>query len=1048
MRSSIAYRVIIAVCIFSAVLTVMLTAYRLYGDYRSKLAAIDDSVRSIELTTLQSLSQDLWVMDMEQLSIHLRGLLNIHHMEYVKIQSGSGDLVSAGTLRSRETIHREIPVTYRDDGRTVTIGALHVNFSLDDIQKELWTSGYSLLFTQFVQIFLVALFILIIVRHLITRHLSAMAQHVTRLEAGNLNETLVLPDRGGPEKDEDELDRVASSLNAMRRKLKNSFDALKLNEDRLEALLKMSRMKMTTEEDLAWYALEEGIRLTRSRIGYLHFIDDGKAPYFSLWSDSVHPAYATARVSRSFEEQAELWAGAADGKKPVIQNDCQGIEAHGSDGAGRLPFLRHMSVPVIDDDRVVAVAGVGNKSDPYDETDILQLTIFMNNMWVLLKEKRTGSALKQSEHAYRTLAENLPCLVYRLYLEENNRIRFFNSMCEPITGYREPGIAAGTMLPLGRLIPAAQRDDALRAVTRAVEERRPFSVEYDISHRDGGIRRLSDQGMPVTGANGEPLHIDGVIFDITERTRSEENLRRSQEFIRNILDTVDEGFIVIDPGYRIITANKAYCAQTGHRIEDVIGRACYEISHGSPVPCHDAGRACAVRETFLTGKPSSGMHEHCGEGGRTIFVEVKSFPLKDRTGAVVSAIEIVNDVTERRRLEDQFRQSQKMEAVGLLAGGIAHDFNNILSAIIGYGNLLTMKMQSDDPLAMYVEQILQASGRAAGLTQSLLAFSRKQLINPKPVDLNGIIRNLEKLLGRVISEDIDFTSSLHPRALMVLADSGQIEQILMNLTTNARDAMPDGGMLLIRTEPALIDEQFIKTAGFGTPGAYALLSVTDSGVGMNEETRKRIFEPFFTTKAPGRGTGLGLSTVYGAVRQNNGHITVFSEPGKGTSFKIYFPILNTKTEQDSAPAASAARGGTETVLIAEDDDTLRNLTSLVLREYGYRTIEAKDGLDALRKFEENRDTVKLLILDVIMPKKDGKVVYNEVLSMKPDMKALFISGYTAKVLHSKGIVDEAIHFMAKPVEPVLLAKKVRAILDDGAHPGCCAGSPAPFAATC
>ncbi len=1046
MRSSIAYRVIIAVCIFSAGLTMISTAFRLYGDYRTNILSIEESIHNIEVTTLQSISQDLWMMDTEQLNIHLAGLLNIPHMEHVKIQSGSKDLVAAGILHSKKTIHREIPVVYNDDGKAIDIGTLHVNFSLTDIQKELWQAGYSHLLTQSVQIFLIALFILIIVRHMITRHLSVMANHVARLDAGNLEETLTLPERRG---DEDELDRVASSLNAMSRKLKSSFDTLKLNEERLEALLIMSRMKMTTEKDLGRYALEEAIRLTRSRIGYLHFLNnDERTIQSSFWSDDVHPACATACVSPNFPEQVDLWTVTASSKKPVVNNDYQGCAEKRGRFAEHLPVLRHMSVPVVDDDKIVAVAGVGNKSDPYDESDVLQLSIFMNNLWVLIKERRTGSALKQSEYAYRTLAENLPGLVYRLFVREKNGFRFFNTMGESITGFREDEMTVGAMLPLERLIAADQRKSVLDSVARAVQERKPFSVEYDIIHRDGGIRHVIDQGMPVMGPDGNPLFIDGVIFDITDRKHSEETLRKSQEFIKNILDTVDEGFIVVDPGYRILTANKAYCAQTKRGIADVIGRTCYQVSHGSAVPCHDAGQQCAVRETFLTGKPSAAIHEHRDGDGRAFFVEIKSFPLKDHTGSVVSAIEIVNDVTDKRRLEEQFRQSQKMEAVGMLAGGVAHDFNNILSAIIGYGNLLTMKMQADDPLTMYVEQILQASGRAANLTQSLLAFSRKQLINPRPVDLNGIIRNLEKLLGRVISEEIDLTSSLHPQPLMVLADSGQIEQVLMNLTTNARDAMPNGGMLLIRTETGVIDEQFIKTFGFGTEGTYALLSVTDSGVGMNDDTKKRIFEPFFTTKAQGRGTGLGLSMVYGAVKQNNGHITVYSEPGKGTSFKIYFPLLNNEPSQDAVPAATAARGGTETVLIAEDDDTLRNLTSLVLKEYGYTTIEAKDGLEALRRYQENRDAIKLLILDVIMPKKDGKVVYHEVLRMKPDMKVLFISGYTANVLHSKGILDEEIHFLAKPVEPVALAKKVRTILDDGTHPGHLSGASTPCAVTC
>ena len=348
-------------------------------------------------------------------------------------------------------------------------------------------------------------------------------------------------------------------------------------------------------------------------------------------------------------------------------------------------------------------------------------------------------------------------------------------------------------------------------------------------------------------------------------------------------------------------------------------------------------------------------------------------------GAVLDITDQKLAEVEREKLQSQLLQSQKMESIGQLAGGIAHDFNNMLAAIVGYGNLIHMHMKDDDPSRVHIEQVLTAAERAASLTQSLLAFSRKQVINPKDMDLNDAIRKVEKLLSRIIGEDIALTTSLHNEALTIYADASQIEQILMNLATNARDAMPKGGRLIIGTERVVLDDEYVRRHGYGSPGVYAVLSVNDSGEGMDERTRQKIFEPFFTTKELGRGTGLGLAIVYGIVKQNNGYINVYSEVGTGTTFKIYFPFVGAPTGEDRHPGAQQPlRRGTETILLAEDNETVRLLNRNVLQEFGYTVIEAVDGKEALQKFREHRDRISLFILDVIMPKKNGKEVFEEM----------------------------------------------------------------------
>jgi len=531
----------------------------------------------------------------------------------------------------------------------------------------------------------------------------------------------------------------------------------------------------------------------------------------------------------------------------------------------------------------------------------------------------------------------------------------------------------------------------------------------------------------ISGINKELLR------NISERKKAEKALEKSKALNESILETVDEGFIVIDADYRIVSANKAYLAQVKLPFEQVFGKLCYEISHHIPRPCHEAGEDCAVRRTFDTGIAHTAVHRHKDTKGGLVMVEIKSYPIKDESGNVTSVIEVVNNITEKMNLEARVSHSQKMEAVGHLAGGVAHDFNNILTAIIGYGNLAKRKMAADDKARYDLEQILDSADRAANLTRGLLAFSRKQIISPRPANVNDIVKNIEKLILRLIGEDIVSQILLTDKTLPVLADSSQIEQILMNLATNARDAMPEGGSLTIRTEPVVLDDAFIKVHGYGKKGAYVLLSVQDSGRGMDENTKGSIFEPFFTTKEIGRGTGLGLSIVYGIVKQHNGYIECESEQGKGTTFKIYLPVVSgypaNRAREDAAhhPAAS----GTETVLLAEDDVQVRTLMREMLTQHGYKVVEAADGQEAIARFKERQGAIHLLLLDVLMPGKSGKAVYDEIRKDGHAVKTIFTSGYNTDIIHKKGILEDGLHFISKPVSPALLLQKIREVLDRG-----------------
>ena len=411
--------------------------------------------------------------------------------------------------------------------------------------------------------------------------------------------------------------------------------------------------------------------------------------------------------------------------------------------------------------------------------------------------------------------------------------------------------------------------------------------------------------------------------------------------------------------------------------------------------------------------------------------------VRDKEGNPLELIGCWVDITERRvmeeeqeKLREQLYHVQKLESIGTLAGGVAHDFNNILAIIVGYGNLLEKNIGKDNPSRFYVQKILKSSEKATSLVQGLLAFSRKQGSCQKSVVINKILIQVKNLLPRLIGEDIVLDIMLTDKECVVMADIGQIEQVLMNLATNARDAMPNGGKLTIRVDIVELSSEFIRTHGYGEIGTYALMSVSDTGIGMDNETQKRIFEPFFTTKEVGKGTGLGLSIVYGIIKQHGGYITVESEPGNGATFRIYLPVIKSIDEERKPTSLPVCLNGTETILIAEDEVEVRNLTKLLLEEAGYKVVEAVDGGNAIHKFMENKDDVSLLLLDVVLPSKSGREVYNEIRKIRPGIKALFMSGYSEGVINKRIILQEGLNFISKPFSQTMLLKKVREILDN------------------
>jgi two-component system cell cycle sensor histidine kinase/response regulator CckA len=569
----------------------------------------------------------------------------------------------------------------------------------------------------------------------------------------------------------------------------------------------------------------------------------------------------------------------------------------------------------------------------------------------------------------------------------------------------------------------------------------PDEITYgELEFKDGTV--LERYSGPVIGEDGERYGTVIRYRDITERKRSEEALRISQSRLAEAMDLANIVYWEVDPADNAYIFNDPFYAFYGTTAEKEGGyRMSREEYFKRFVHPDDRSNISPIVAQRMSTADLEILHdiEHriIRRDGEVRRILVRSRAVKGKSGRIIKRYGANQDITQRKQseeekthLESQLLQSQKMEAIGTLAGGIAHDFNNVLTVIRGFSSLLRMDMGENDPKKAYIDQILSSSEKAAQLTRGLLAFSRKQQISLKPLDINSTIKVTAKLLKTLLTEDIELKTKLSEETAIVMADASQMDQILFNLATNARDAMPHGGAFVVEAEIVELDDDFIRIHGYGESGNYALLCVSDTGIGMDEATKSKIFDPFFTTKEVGRGTGLGLSTVYGIVKQHNGYITVYSKPGKGTTFHIYLPLINQIINEEKE-AQVPIKGGNETILIAEDDDAVRGLIKTVLTEHGYSIIEAIDGEDAIDRFVKTEKRIDLIILDTVMPKKNGREVYDEIKRIKPDSKVIFTSGYTRDIILDKGMAEgDTFEFIPKPISPYVLLLKVRQVLDD------------------
>lgn len=648
----------------------------------------------------------------------------------------------------------------------------------------------------------------------------------------------------------------------------------------------------------------------------------------------------------------------------------------------------------------------------------------------ITERKQMESLLAKQKDFSENLMQNLA--VPAFVLNDRHEVIIWNRACEELTG-----VAAAEVIGTRRHWTgffeeehSTQADLVLDRDYREADNR--YNPLWSRSalipggmHGEGWCRNrhglngyLMFSSAPIMSRSGEMVAAIETVEDITARKHSEDQLRNLSLAVEQSPSMV----VITDTEGTIEYVNQKFVEVTGYAMEEVVGKNPRLLKSGS-TPDEQYRE---LWSTISAGRVWRGEFENKKKGGELYREQAIISPVQDDRGAISHYIALKDDVTERRALEQALRHAQKMDSLGTLTGGVAHDFNNILTAIIGYANLIQMKCAADDPSARFAAQVVASAEKAAVLTRGLLAYSKNQSMNPVHLDLNEVVARVDRLLNRVLGEGIAVVTKLHPEPLRLFADSGHLEQILMNLAVNARDAMPEGGSLTIRTEEFAMDRAFVRLHGYGELGRYALLSVADSGVGLDEATRERIFEPFFTTQGVGGGPGLGLSIVHGIVEQHRGYIAVESAPGQGSVFRVYLPLVLPVSRQAQP---GVRQGGGETVLLVEDNPEVRGIVAELLKNDGYQVLEAADSEEGLRRFTRFSGQVALILVDVIMPGKSGLDMYREVRMLDPQVRVLFMSGYSEGQIRAQGALAKDLAFISKPLSPAELLSRVRQVLD-------------------
>ena len=745
--------------------------------------------------------------------------------------------------------------------------------------------------------------------------------------------------------------------------------------------------------------------------------NDGKELYVAMVRGEKRERLLGERVP--LEQSIASWV--ARERTPLILNG----EVHDDRFVSLWPrpeIRSSISVPMQVANKLVGVINlnVTSRLRSFTLGQMKALTILAGTAAAALESASLYAQVQQAEKSYRSIFENAVEGIFQSI--SDRRFLTVNPSLVRILGYESPEEVIAGFTDIGRQLYVDP--EVPKEVTRTLEDQGVVKgLEFEAYRKDGAKIWLTLNLRVVGDETGAEICREGTIEDITDRKRAEDELRESQQRYRDLVENAHDIIYTHDLDGNYTSINKAGEQITGYSRAETL-----KLNIADTLAPEYLEKTLEMLNRRLAGeKVTAYEQEMIARDGRRIAVEANT-RLVFADGVPVGVQGIARDVTERKQLEEQLRQSQKLEAIGRLAGGVAHDFNNLLTVIGGYSSILLRKLPQESPHRSGVEEIRKASDRACGLTRQLLAFSRKQILQPKVLDLNMVVTDLEKMVRRLIGEDIDLLTVTTPGLGKVRADPGQIEQVLLNLIVNARDAMPQGGKVTIETRNVVLSKDYAEQHA-ATPGPYVMLALSDTGCGMEATTQARIFEPFFTTKRAGEGTGLGLATVYGIVKQSGGNIWLYSEVDRGTTFKIYLPRVDEATDKEEAGVARPTPRGTETILLVEDEDQVRTIVKAILESQGYHVLAAPNGEEALKISQELEGEIHLMITDVVMPHLSGRELAERIAAIRPGLRVLFMSGYTDDAIVRHGLLDQKFNFLQKPFDSATVARKVREVLD-------------------
>ncbi len=780
-----------------------------------------------------------------------------------------------------------------------------------------------------------------------------------------------------------------------------------------------------TLEDLLRKTLDVVGDVVKSPIGFYHFVAaDQETLSLQQWSTRTLKEFCTTEghgLHYSIH-QAGVWTDCVKKRMPVVHNDYPSLPHKKGLPEGHAEVVRELVVPVMRENRVVAILGVGNKPADYTERDVKIVSSLADVTWEIINQKRVEQQLRKSEERYRGVIEDTPVLICRFLSDFT--ISFVNNAYCNYFKKKPEELIGSTFLSA---IPIEDRDTVKANISALTRQSPTQTHEHQVVASDRSIRWQRWTNRALFNNAGELIGYQSIGEDITEHKHAENELSRTLLEWQTTFDAVNAAIWILDKKQRIVRSNKNIEKIISYPYEEVIGRHCWEVFHKNSSPDHSCPLPTA-RKSLQREIMETEIDEK--------WFEVTVDPIVDEKGEYAGAVHIVTDITKRKRsdhekekLQAQLIQSQKMESVGRLAGGVAHDFNNMLSVIIGHAELAMDRASDESPMRQDLLEIYNAAIRSANLTRQLLAFARKQEAIPVVLDLNDAVTGTLKMLQRIIGEDIELLWKPGANLWPILMDPAQLDQILANLCVNSRDAIRGGGKITIETRKETLDDIYCTDHPGFLPGEYVMLTVSDNGHGISKDILENIFEPFFTTKEAERGTGLGLATVYGIVKQNSGFVNVYSEPGKGATFRIYLPRTQKRIEDEEEVVKKAAMGGTETILLVEDETSILKLTEKVLIRFGYAVLSAQTPAEAINLARRHSNKIRLMITDVVMPEMNGQELKEEIKKIVPEIKTVFMSGYTADVISHHGILEGEIDYLPKPFSVEALGTKVRNVLD-------------------